>query len=316
MHAHVRSRNVLQHKWCWYWWEQTQYVHTFVQTHVRMCIYIYTHISQLMYEHVRRWKTPYFQHTPWQVDAHASVLLLGGANSLVNLAVFPHGLACFLPPNPGAMVSKPSSCWGVSRVTSWLWYCCFNSGQWHKVPLVNSSLIPMVLTLLTMIIYKSTKKNEVEIILPGIAILTVAFCQDHESLETKAFPASWADPESEFWGHLVGGDGRKRSWAKKCWWQKLTALLIISCECRFIWEPSKRSEKNKIWRFLSDDPVHSKHLPAFLLTMPGRGQSCLSTFRNWRKEFLRNWEMFTYYHVNMYHTYFREREREKKKICI
>ena len=55
---------------------------------------------------------------------------------------------------------------------------------------MNSSLIPMVLTLLTMIIYKSTKKNEVEIILPGIAILTVAFCQDHESLETKAFPAS------------------------------------------------------------------------------------------------------------------------------
>lgn len=81
------------------------------------------------------------------------------------------------------------------------------------------------------------------------------------------------------------------------------------------WEPSKWSEKDKIWRFLSDDPVHSKHLPAFLLTMPGRGQSCLSIFRNWRKEFLRNWEMFTYYHVNMYHSYFREREREKTKNC-
>lgn len=56
-------------------------------------------------------------------------------------------------------VKKPSSCWGFSRVTSWLWSCCFNSGQWHKVPLVNSSLIPMILTLLTMIIYKSTKKK-------------------------------------------------------------------------------------------------------------------------------------------------------------
>ena len=170
-----------------------------------------------MYEHVRTWKTPYFQDT-----------LTGGCPCLRSPAWWGKqpgepgsfspwiGLfSNFLPPNPGAMVSKkPSSCWGFSRVTSWLWYCCFNSGQWHKVPLVNSSLIPMILTLLTMIIYKSTKKNEVEIILPGIAILTVAFCQDHESLETKGFPAYWADPESEFWGHLVGGDGRKRSWEK------------------------------------------------------------------------------------------------------
>lgn len=112
VHAHVCSRNVLQHKWCWYWWEQTQsclrlYKHMYITLY--NWIYIYIHISQRMYEHVRTWKTPYFQHTPWQVDARASVLLLGGANSLVNLAVFSPWIGLFsnfLPPNPGAMVSK------------------------------------------------------------------------------------------------------------------------------------------------------------------------------------------------------------------
>lgn len=80
-------------------------------------VYIYIHISQLMCEHVRTWKTPYFQHTPWQVDARASVLLLGGANSLVNLAVFSPWIGLFsnfLPPNPGAMVSKNPRLVGVS----------------------------------------------------------------------------------------------------------------------------------------------------------------------------------------------------------
>lgn len=95
LHAHVCSRNVLQHKWCWYWWEQTQScIRLYKHMYVCVCIYIYILANLCVNMYEREKHLIFSTHLDrWMPVPPFSCLV--GQTAWWTWQFFPHGLACF-----------------------------------------------------------------------------------------------------------------------------------------------------------------------------------------------------------------------------